>query len=151
MHLNVCTRGLLNCLDRLANTRARTAPDVQGGEPVAPFSGNLFGRGNVRCGNVGNVNIVTNGGAIRCGVVAPIQLKRHPSLGCVHEAWQQVRLWVMALRNLLRCTRHIEVAQRDRSEFMRCGVRAEHLLESGLRCPIRVDRCKRELLMEHVR
>ena len=97
------------------------------------------------------MDIVTDGGAVWGGVVVSVDRERFSCKGSAHQTWQQMGLWIVALRNLFRRPRNIEVAQRGCSEAMRRGVGAEHLLEGGLRGPVRVDRRKGNLFMEHAR
>ena len=76
MHLDASTRSLFDGLDRLANAVTCAAPNIDSAESMLPFAGKFLDRGKVCCGNVGNVYIVTDSGAVRGGVVVSVEFKR---------------------------------------------------------------------------
>src|SRR3546814_11845064 len=126
---DVCSSGLVELV------KARLLPAV-------------FERPQVRIGEIADVDVVTNAGAVARFVVRAENLHVERLTGCApQQLWNQVRLGCMRFADAARTagTSRLEIAQRRGPQAVRaCGV-TQHQFAPQLRVSIRVDRSKPSL------
>src|SRR5579864_5749235 len=104
---------------------------------------------NVRVGQVRNVNVVTNGGAIRCRISVPEYSHFFLGIGrgCKNVR-NQVSFGIMILATALSGACRVKIAQADRFQTVCCVIDFEKTFQSELRPAIRILRPLRGILSD---